>query len=136
MTAEARRSRISTTTGTWILRWSANAARTHCSGTNHNGAGWLRVRLIGPNGQAGAYGTKVYVYDSRHVDDPNHLRGFREARGATGYCSQNDSELHFGVPAGQAYEIKAVFPNGTFFIAKGVEAPARIVIDPNAPLAP
>ena len=103
---------------------------------DHNGTGWLRVRLIGPGGQAGAYGTKVYVYDSRHVDDPNHLRGFREAHGATGYCSQNSPELHFGVPAGQAYEIKAVFPNGTFFIAKGVEAPARIVIDPNAPLTP
>lgn len=103
---------------------------------DHNGAGWLRVRLFGPGGQAGAYGTKVYVYDSRHVDDPNHLRGFREAREATGYCSQNDSELHFGVPAGQAYEIKAVFPNGTFFIAKGVTAPARVVIDPNAPLVP
>lgn len=101
---------------------------------NTNDDNWLRVQLTGPNGQAGAFGTKVYVYDSRHVDEPGHLRGFREARGATGYCSQNEPVLHFGVDGGQAYEVKAVFPDGTFFIAKGVEAPALVVIDPTVPL--
>ena len=103
---------------------------------DRNDSDWLRVRLVGPRGQVGAFGTKVYVYDSRHVDDPAHLRGYREARGATGYCSQNEPILHFGVEGGQAYEVKAVFPDGTFFIAKGVEAPALVVIDPTAPLAP
>lgn len=53
---------------------------------------------------------------------------------ATGYCSQNDPVLHFGVEGGQAYEVKAVFSDGRFFIAKGVEAPALVVIDPTAPL--
>jgi len=96
---------------------------------------WLRVRLVGPKGQAGAFGAKVFVYDSRHVDEPAHLRGFREARGATGYCSQNEPDLHFGVPGGQPYEVKAVFPDGAYFIAKGVEAPALVVIDPKAPLS-
>ncbi len=95
---------------------------------------WLRVRLVGPQGQAGALGTKVYVYDSRHVDEPAHLRGFREARGATGYCSQNEPVLHFGVPGGQSYEVKAVYPDGSYFIAKGVVAPRLVVIDPNAPI--
>ena len=82
----------------------------------------------------GAFGTKVFVYDSRHVGDPRHLRGYREARGSTGYCSQDTPVLHFGVPAGESYDVKAVFMDGTFFIAKGVVAPAEIVIDPNAPI--
>jgi hypothetical protein len=99
-----------------------------------NDANWLEVRLVGPRGDAGAFGTKVYVYDARHVDDPAHFRGFREARGATGYCSQDSPVLHFGVPSGRAYDIKAVFMDGRFFIAKGVEAPAEVLIDPNAPL--
>lgn len=96
-----------------------------------NDENWLQIRLIGPQGDAGAFGTKVYVYDSRHVDEPAHLRGFRQARGATGYCAQDSPVLHFGVPGGQAYDVKAVFPNGKFFIAKGVDAPAEILIDPN-----
>jgi hypothetical protein len=103
---------------------------------DQNDSNWLRVRLVSPSGNAGGFGAKVYVYDARHVDDPAHLRGFREARGATGYCSQDEPELHFGVPAGRAYEIKAVFPNGIFYIAKGIEAPARIVIDPRQPPTP
>ncbi len=101
-----------------------------------NDSNWLRVRLVGPRGDAGAFGAKIYVYDSRHVDEPAHLRGYREARAATGYCSQNEPVLHFGVPGGRAYEVKAVFPDGTFFIAKGVDAPGLIVIDPTAPLSP
>jgi hypothetical protein len=101
-----------------------------------NDANSIRVRLVSPAGQAGAFGTRVYVYDSRHVDEPTHLRGFREARGATGYCSQDDPVLHFGVPGGRSYEVKAVFPDGTFFIAKGVDAPGLVVIDPRAPLSP
>lgn len=99
-----------------------------------NNSNWLQVELIGPRGDAGAFGAKVYVYDSRHVDEPAFLRGFREARGATGYCSQNSPVLHFGVPGHRPYDVKAVYPDGTFFIAKGVEAPGKVVIDPNAPL--
>jgi hypothetical protein len=99
-----------------------------------NDSNWLQVRLIGPRGDRGAFGTKVFVYDSRHAEDPSYLRGYREARGATGYCSQDTPVLHFGVPGGEAYDVKAVFMDGTFFIAKGVVAPAEIVIDPNAPL--
>ena len=99
-----------------------------------NDSNWLQVRLIGPRGDKGAFGAKVYVYDSRHVEDPRYLRGYREARGATGYCSQDTPVLHFGIPGGEAYDVKAVFMDGTFFIAKGVVAPAEIVIDPNAPI--
>ena len=101
---------------------------------NLDNQNWIKVKLVGPRGDAGAVGAKVYVYAERHVDELEHLRGFREARSATGYCSQNSPVLHFGVPRGQAYEVKAVFPDGRFFIAKGAEAPAEIVIDPAAPL--
>jgi hypothetical protein len=99
-----------------------------------NDSNWLQVSLIGPRGDKGAFGAKVFVYDSRHVEDPRHLRGYREARGATGYCSQDTPILHFGVPGGESYDVKAVFMDGTFFIVKGVVAPAEIAIDPNAPI--
>jgi hypothetical protein len=95
---------------------------------------WIRVRLVGPRGDAGAFGAKVYVYEERRVDEPAFLVGFREAESATGYCSQDEPVLHFGARAGRIYEVKAVFPGGTFFIAKGIEAPAEILIDPNASL--
>ncbi|HXV65004.1 MAG TPA: CRTAC1 family protein [Vicinamibacteria bacterium] len=97
---------------------------------------WLEVRLVGPRGDAGAFGAKVYVYDERHVDDPSYLRGVREARGATGYCSQDEPVLHFGVIGGRKYEVKAIFLDGSFFIAKGVSAPGEVLINPSASLSP
>lgn len=101
---------------------------------DRNDSNWLRVKLVGPSGDAGAFGAKVFVFEERRVDDPAYLRGFREARGATGYCSQNEPILHFGLPGGRRYEVKAVFMDGTFYVAKGVEAPGVVVIDPAAPL--
>ena len=101
---------------------------------DRNDRNWLRVRLVGGNGQAGALGTKVTVFESRQTDNPDFRAGYREARSSTGYCSQNEPVLHFGVPGGKSYEVRADFPDGTFFIAKGVDAPALIVIDPAQPI--
>ena len=83
---------------------------------DRNDSDWLGVKLVGPSGDAGAFGAKVFVFEERRLDDAGYLRGFREARGATGYCSQNEPILHFCLPGGRRYEVKAVFMDGTFYV--------------------
>jgi hypothetical protein len=101
---------------------------------DRNDSDWLRVKLVGPSGDAGAFGAKLFVFEESRVDDPDYLRGFREARGATGYCSQNEPIFHCGLPGGRRSEVKAVFIDGTFYVVKNVEAPGVVFIDPAAPL--
>lgn len=98
---------------------------------NLNDDNWLQVVLRAPNGQAGAFGAKVTVYDAGHLNDPNHLKGFREARGSTGYCSQDSPVLHFGVAAQKSYDIKVRFQDGTVATRQGVIPPATVRIDGN-----
>ena len=94
-----------------------------------NDDNWLQVQLRSPKGEAGAFGAKAYVYDAGHLDDPEHLRGFRESQSATGYCAQNSPILHFGVPAGATYDVKIVFLDGATVTHLAVQPAQRVFIN-------
>ncbi len=98
---------------------------------NLDDGNWLQVALRAPSGQAGAFGAKVYVYDAGHLNEPNHLMGFREAVAATGYCSQDSPVLHFGLPAQKIYDVKVRFQDGTVVTRRGVSPAATILVDGN-----
>jgi hypothetical protein len=100
---------------------------------NLNDANWLQVELRSPQGEAGAFGARVYVYDAGRLDDPAGFRGLREAQSANGYCAQNSPVLHFGVPAGNTYDVKVKFLDGTTVTRLGVQATQRISIDGKNP---
>jgi hypothetical protein len=73
----------------------------------------LRVKLVSPNGQVGAFGAKVWV---RPAGDPNTLIGMREAKGNTGYLAQDDPVLHFGLGSATVVDVFVDFvecPDGT-----------------------
>ena len=63
---------------------------------NNTAAGnWLKVRLVSPDGQAGAFGTKTRIYPAGQLGGT--LLGLRESRSNDGYLGQNDPVLHFGL---------------------------------------
>ncbi len=73
----------------------------------------IQLSLIGPNGEAGALGARVRLYDAGHLGAPEFLRGFREVRGASGYCAQESPRVHFGVDGSSSYDVEIRFTNGT-----------------------
>ncbi|GEM_PF-1568207 len=74
------------------------------------GGHWLKVELISPQGQAGAFGAKVWVYSA---DEDSVLLGFRESRSSNGYLAQNDPVLHFGLGINDTVNIVVRFLDGT-----------------------
>lgn len=94
---------------------------------------WLKVSLRGPSGDVGAFGAKVYLYEAGHGDDPDYLRGFREARGATGYCAQDPPILHFGVESQTLYDIVVLFQDGSRIVRDGVGAGAMVHLGGGTP---
>lgn len=77
--------------------------RNDYSGSNR----WLKINLYAPNGQAGAYGAKVYLYDME-----GNLTGMREAKSAYGYLAQDDPVIHFGTGRHRRVNIKVEFITG------------------------
>ena len=92
------------------------------------GGHWLKVRLTSPQGQAGAFGAKVWVRvavndapGASGVDaivqdgqggETGRLLGFREAHGAHGYLAQDDPVLHVGTGAHTRVDLEVRFLDG------------------------
>ena len=93
---------------------------------NLNSGNWLKVRLISPQGQAGAFGAKVRVYSLGSAN--RTLVGFREARSNNGYLGQNDPVLHFGLGTQKSAELVVRFLDGTV-VRRSVAARQTVTID-------
>lgn len=88
---------------------------------------WLKVRLVSPAGQAGAFGAKARVF----VPGPGgkRLLGSRESRSNNGYLGQDDPVLHFGLGESDVVDVTISFVDGTVVTHRGVMAGGEITID-------
>jgi len=88
---------------------------------------WLKVRLISPQGQAGAFGSKIRVYPGRQAGVT--LLGFRESRSSNGYLGQNEPVLHFGLGSNGTADVVVTFLDGSTATRTNVTAGQTITID-------
>ncbi len=82
---------------------------------------WLKISMRAPNGEEGALGAKVGLFEAGHLGEVEFLKGYRVVQGATGYCSQDPMMQHFGVESGKVYDVKVEFENGAVVTRTGVE---------------
>jgi hypothetical protein len=92
----------------------------------------IQLALVGPNGEAGALGARVRLYEAGHRGEPEFLLGLRDVRGATGYCAQESPRVHFGVEASSRYDAEIQFTDGTRVSRTNLE-PGIYSVDPRAP---
>ncbi len=93
---------------------------------NQNDGNWLKVRATGSLSNRMAVGSLARVYETGHAGDEKHFLAQRELQTATGFCTQEPQELHFGLDAGRSYDLVVTFPNGPAVIMSGVK-PGRTV---------
>ena len=99
---------------------------------------WLKIKLTAPDGQAGAFGSKVKIYSPGGIE----LLGFLEAHSTHGYLAQDDPVLHFGLGSYAYVDVVVDFPDGqratrTFVSANqifdnlnpNVQVPVRIFLE-------
>jgi len=94
---------------------------------------WIQLALLGRSGEAGAFGARLSLYEAGHAGDPAFLRGFREVRGATGYCSQDPPVLHFGAGAAMTYDVLVRYADGSELTRSGIQPGQLLRIDPREP---
>lgn len=94
---------------------------------NFNDGNWLKVRLVSPQGVAGAFGAKTRIYPAGQAGGA--LVTWREARSGAGYLGQDDPVLHFGLGALDSVDVVVTFLDGTQVTAANVTAGQTIVID-------
>ena len=75
---------------------------------DYNAGNWLKVRLVSPQGMAGAFGARVTIHSQT-----GELLGIREARSNNGYLGQNDPVLHFGLGSENQVNVRVRFLDGS-----------------------
>lgn len=112
------------------LSW-AHVIKNQLSTSYH----FLKVKLVSPQGQAGAFGAKVYVSPENqggiYPKRGGNLTqiGLREACGAIGYLGQNDPVLHFGLGTHTAVDVTVEFVCGRRATSRNVSADQTITIN-------
>ena len=94
---------------------------------NYNRGNWLKVKLISPKGQIGAFGSRVFIYTCTN----RKLLGMREAKSNYGYLSQDDTTLHFGLGKYECVYLVTKFVNGTEIIKNNLSPNQTILINAN-----
>jgi hypothetical protein len=110
---------------------SARNSRSWLVRNDFDAGNWLRVELVSPSCQAGAFGAKTRIYAAGDLGGT--LLGMREAKGNHGYLAQNEPVLHFGLGAAVSVDIAVDFVDGTTVTSLGVAANQRILIDACSP---
>ncbi|MEO2196695.1 MAG: CRTAC1 family protein [bacterium] len=93
---------------------------------NVSGSNWLKVILVSPQGQLGAFGAKVAIYPDGMVGAS--MIGMREARSNNGYIAQDDPTLHFGLGSITAVTIIVTFLDGSVRTVTGVTANQTVTV--------
>jgi hypothetical protein len=92
------------------------------------GGHWLKVRLISPQGQAGAFGARTEVYPAGRLGSAD-LLGWRESRSNHGYLAQDDPVLHFGLGPHHVIDVVVSFLDGSQVTRRNVAADQIITVD-------
>ncbi len=105
----------------------AKRSRNWLVRNNLNSGNWLKIDLVSPAGQAGAFGAKVRIYAAGDLG--GQLLAFREARCVNGYLGQGDRTIHFGLGSQTGVDLEVIFLDGTNVTATNVSSRQKIVID-------
>ena len=110
---------------------SANGEGFMLRNVTNSGYNYLDVLCIGPGGDYGGFGTKVYVYEQGFVNDASKLIGFQQSVSNTAYLSQNQTALHFGLGENSFVDVVVEFQNGKKSIHYNVPANQKIEVSPD-----
>ncbi len=102
-------------------------ARNRLMRNNLDSGNWLKLNLISPQGQAGAFGAKVRIYPTGDLG--GNLLAFREARSSNGYLGENSQVVHVGLGANSEVDVEVLFLDGSVSVRSGVAANQTITVD-------
>ena len=74
---------------------------------------WLKIWGSGPKGDLGAFGTKIWLFEKGHMEEMDHLVGYKQIVNGYGYLAQDDIVQHFGVTLRDSVDVKIRMLDGT-----------------------
>ena len=92
-----------------------------------NGGHWLKIKLLSPQGQTGAFGAKVTIFNATAAGTA--AIATRESRSNNGYLGQDDPVIHVGLGDVTTVNVNVTFLDGTTRILSGVASNQTVTVD-------
>jgi len=83
---------------------------------------WIQFRVQGIRSNRDAIGTRVEIYRSGYLEDPQYLLGTREISGGQGYLSLSSPIVHFGLDTTRQVDARFRFPSGKILRKRNLHA--------------
>ncbi|GAB4377297.1 MAG: hypothetical protein Kow0042_24800 [Calditrichia bacterium] len=96
-----------------------------------NDSNFLTLQLIGVRSNREAVGARVWFYRSGYPRLAEHLLGFREVGGGSGFFSQNSPLVHLGLGKSDTVDAVVRFPGGGVRVLNGVTAGSHLMVYEN-----
>jgi hypothetical protein len=103
------------------------SSRNNMIRNNLDSGNWLKVELVSPDGQAGAFGAKTRIYPAGE-GETGQLLGLRESRSNYGYLGQDDPVIHFGLGPRTSVDVVVTFLDGTRITRGNVAGNQKILV--------
>jgi len=91
---------------------------------------FLKVHAVGPEGEEGGIGTKLWLYADGQLASPAALLGYREIVSSGGHVSQSSMTQHFGLENRTLVDLLALFTDGTLLALRHINANQTLDINP------
>lgn len=91
---------------------------------------WLQVSVLGATINRMGVGSKIRIFQSERLGDPNALLGYDEIGITQGYSTVHEAVCHFGLGAAKTVDLEVVLPHGKGTITRrNVPTNQRLVIN-------
>ncbi len=87
---------------------------------------WIKFSGRGIKGDMGAFGTKIWLYENGHIDDPTRLLGHKEIISNYGFCAMDEPVQHFGVGMRDTVAAKLRMTDGTILKMNNLTVKQRV----------
>jgi len=87
---------------------------------------YLQIKLTGANGRVGLFGSRFYLYEAGHLDEPAYLRGYQQLTSVLGTLSQNFPIVHFGVLSTKNYDLRVRLLDGNSIVRTNLTPGQRL----------
>ncbi|MCA9732227.1 VCBS repeat-containing protein [candidate division KSB1 bacterium] len=98
-------------------------SRNYLIRNNSSGGNYVKIKLLSPQNQMGAFGAKVSIRAN------GELIAFREAGSTFGYLGQNDPLLTIGIGEHGSVDVDVQFLDGSSILKENVQANSQVFID-------
>ncbi len=103
---------------------------------SQNGNHFLKLQVHNGVGQSIGLGYKIWLYAAGHLNNSQHLLGYREINAIQGYQSQTMLTQHFGTGAHHAVDIRVQNPKGAEQTFSQIPVDQLFVIQPQTAFMP